>query len=187
MAGTPNDGARGKWELLRSSPADTDDPYVIAARRRLARWEDLGSAKLDIGERPYLISNDEYLRIQNEFRDSGVAFLEVDAGNVVTEDDFLIMLGKVYKFPEYYGENWDAFLDCFADVVEADDAPLVLAIHGLPNFCASDFRAFLRSLYELESITESISLFRSVIPRKVVNLYPGNWPTSHGPSDADAT
>ncbi|MEU0391894.1 barstar family protein [Streptomyces sp. NPDC006208] len=175
-------GAKGKWELLRSAPSGTDDPYVIAARRRVARWEDLDVAS--IGERPYLISRDEYLRIRDEFNDVGVTFLEVDASDVTTEDDLLVLLGKAYKFPEYYGENWDAFLDCYADVVEADESPLVLAIHGLSNFCESDFRAFLRSLYELESITETIPLLRSVIPRKVVNLYPGDWPASPRSGDA---
>lgn len=61
VAGMASNGAKGKWELLRSTPSDTDDPYVIAARRRLARWEDLGVARLDIGERPYLISQEDYL------------------------------------------------------------------------------------------------------------------------------
>ncbi|WP_329405951.1 barstar family protein [Streptomyces sp. NBC_00704] len=170
-----DNGARGKWALLRSAPADTDDPYVVAARRRLARWEDLGAASLNIGQRPFLIKEEEYRRIRGEFGGAGVDLLEVDATNVVTEHKFLVLLGKIYKFPEYYGENWDAFLDCYADVVEADETPLILAIFGLSNFCESNFREFLRSLYELESITESISLFRSVIPRRVINVYPGNW------------
>lgn len=91
----------------------------------------------------------------------------------------------MYEFPEYYGESWDAFLDCYADVVEADESPLVLTIFGLSNFYESDFRAFLRSLYELESITDSISLFRSVIPRKVINLYLGDWSLPRS-GDADS-
>ncbi|GAA1370485.1 barstar family protein [Streptomyces beijiangensis] len=185
MAGTASNGARGKWELLRSTPADTSDPYVISARRRLARWEEVSAARLGIGERPFLIQREEYLRIRSEFEGPDVTLLEIDASNVTTEEDFLILLGKVYGFPEYYGENWDAFLDCYADVVEADDSPVVMALCGLSNFCESNFRTFIRSVYELESITESISLFRSVIPRKVINLYPGDWSAFSGLADSD--
>ncbi|WP_371615856.1 barstar family protein [Streptomyces sp. NBC_00454] len=165
-----------KWEMLRSAPADTQDPYVISARERLARWEDLPMSKFDVGDRPYLISEAECRKVLDGLAGAGVSILEADASGVLSEDDFLVLLGRVYGFPEYYGENWDAFLDCFADVVEADSAPIVLVISGLSSFFESDFRSFLRCLHELESVTESIPLFRSVIPRKVVNLYPGHWP-----------
>ncbi|WP_418961067.1 barstar family protein [Streptomyces tritici] len=161
--------------LLRAAPADTDDPYVIAARRRLARWEDLDAARLGAGERPYLVSEEEHRRIREAFAESGVTFLQADASAVTTEHEFLVLLGEVHAFPEYYGENWAAFLDCYADVFEADDAPLVLTVRGLDRLRDTDFRAFLRCVHELESATESVPLLRPVIPRKVVNLYVGAW------------
>jgi ribonuclease inhibitor len=42
----------------------------------------------------------------------------LDLKNVSTERELQILLKKDLDFPEYYGENWDAFWDTITGIVE---------------------------------------------------------------------
>ena len=41
---------------------------------------------------------------------------------------FLISVGVALGFPAYYGRNWDAFYECFGDLLEVTDGGMGHAV-----------------------------------------------------------
>lgn len=48
----------------------------------------------------------------------GVWQVELDARYCRTAKEFLVSVGVALGFPAYYGRNWDAFYECFGDLLE---------------------------------------------------------------------
>ena len=51
----------------------------------------------------------------------GVWQAELDGRHCRTARQFLISAGVALGFPAYYGRNWDAFYECFGDLLEITD------------------------------------------------------------------
>lgn len=55
--------------------------------------------------------------------------LKVDVGSVSTRQELHNLLFDAFRFPDYYGHNWDAFDECIRDV----ELPLHVEITGLES------------------------------------------------------
>jgi len=55
--------------------------------------------------------------------------IELDLGTIETSLDLHLMLRDRLQFPDYYGENWDAFWDCIRDD-EQSSMPTTLRLRG---------------------------------------------------------
>ena len=53
--------------------------------------------------------------------------LNVDVGTVSTPQELHSLIAEAFHFPDYYGQNWDAFDECIRDV----ELPLRIEIVGL--------------------------------------------------------
>jgi ribonuclease inhibitor len=53
--------------------------------------------------------------------------LKVDVGAVTSRRELHRLLAEAFRFPDYYGHNWDAFDECIRDV----DIPPRIEIAGL--------------------------------------------------------
>jgi hypothetical protein len=40
----------------------------------------------------------------------------LDGQDLLDKQTFLAAIGRVFNFPEYYGENWDALEECLTDM-----------------------------------------------------------------------
>ncbi len=49
--------------------------------------------------------------------DLSTVYLILDGNNILTKQDFLREIGALLKFPDYYGNNWDALEECLGDIV----------------------------------------------------------------------
>ena len=56
-----------------------------------------------------------------EGADAGVWQAELDARYCRTAKEFLVSVGVALAFPAYYGRNWDAFYECFGDLLEVTE------------------------------------------------------------------
>ena len=62
--------------------------------------------------------------------------IDID-GRVMTSDSAAhAELARGFAFPDYYGENWDAFRDCFRDFVEEHAGELVAVVWEHIEVCA---------------------------------------------------
>ena len=53
--------------------------------------------------------------------DDGVWQAELNGRFCRTAKEFLISVGVALGFPAYYGRNWDAFYECFGDLLEVTE------------------------------------------------------------------
>ncbi len=42
--------------------------------------------------------------------------LKIDVGSVTTPEELHVLIAEAFRFPGYYGRNWDAFDECIRDV-----------------------------------------------------------------------
>jgi ribonuclease inhibitor len=59
--------------------------------------------------------------------ESRVAIIKIDLSGVMTVQDLHLELARALNFPDFYGQNWDAFWDTITGLVEM---PRVLRFYG---------------------------------------------------------
>jgi len=65
----------------------------------------------------------------------GVITLHYDCKAVVSKNEFIAKIADIFKFPDYFGANWDALLDCLCDTSAWMPAKgYVLVIHNADYF-----------------------------------------------------
>ena len=57
--------------------------------------------------------------------------VNIDLSHVATSDQLHCMLGAALGFPDWYGQNWDAFWDAITGLVEM---PKILQLTGWSGF-----------------------------------------------------
>jgi len=160
---------------LENVPKDSTDPWVVGARRRARGWDEGTDVLAALGDKPFLIDESTARAMVGRFLAAGFVRLDVDVPDEGTELDVLRALARTYAFPDYFGENWPAYTDCYSDFVEAAEQPVVTVIRGLDGMHRRDLRQFTRCVMEIETTAEFISVFKPVVPRRVVTLYVGTW------------
>ena len=53
--------------------------------------------------------------------------MNLDVGTATTQQELHTLLAKAFRFPDYYGQNWDAFDECIRDV----PVPETIEISGI--------------------------------------------------------
>ncbi len=84
-------------------------------------------------------------------------FLNVDAGDAdLRLDDTLSMREEVFQiyakklnFPDYFGRNWDAFIDCLSDLSWIDQDAVIVVHDALPSLKDSELRSYLECLQDV--------------------------------------
>jgi RNAse (barnase) inhibitor barstar len=54
-----------------------------------------------------------------------------------------------FCFPDYFGENWDAFIDCMSDLSWIDADEIMVVHEGLPSLPDKDLCLYLESLQDV--------------------------------------
>lgn len=106
----------------------------------------------------YLIDQDLEKEISNALSSLGFKIFYIDGNFINSEEDFFLEVSKVLNFPDYFGMNWDAFHDCFGDIVFCEKNPIALIWKNATTTLENDLKTFLKISFELLS---EISLTRS--------------------------
>jgi len=62
---------------------------------------------------------------------AGIATFDLDGEPLRTRDDLLRAIAGAMQFPDYFGMNWDAVIDCLRDLADRQPAEgYVLFLHG---------------------------------------------------------
>jgi len=54
--------------------------------------------------------------LRRELAEQGITSFELSAAALRGKDDLMNALAEALKFPDYFGRNWDAVLDCLRDL-----------------------------------------------------------------------
>lgn len=160
--------------LVRQAPEDSDDPIIIAARRRMERASEISPLVAELGRQPWFVDDADAPGVIEGFRAAGCDIKELDVRGM-DEGGLVAQLGVVYEFPDYYGQNWTAYSDCYMGMVASGESPIILAVRGLDAWKDSDFLMFFRAVHELEWVTRLWAVSWRIVARRVVNLYIGDW------------
>lgn len=90
-------------------------------RRRIApfdRWECV-----------HFVSSDQLAALR-ETGDDGFYVAEIKAESLGSADQLFDALADAFRFPDYFGRNWDALNDCLGDLAWIDPAKVLLLIDG---------------------------------------------------------
>ncbi|WP_310962957.1 barstar family protein [Nocardioides terrisoli] len=80
--------------------------------------------------------------VRHTVEHAGWGFACVDGWTHQDKAGFLTEVGKALAFPEWYGENFDALVDCLRDVSGPEGAGTVLLWDGWGPFAREDRHAF---------------------------------------------
>ena len=75
---------------------------------------------------------------------AGWQFAHLDTSSVVDKAGFLETASVAFRFPDYFGRNWDAFADCLGDV--AGEPGVIVLWEGWSSFAEADEESFATAL-----------------------------------------
>lgn len=64
------------------------------------------------------------------------------------KEQLLMRLTQGLSFPDYFGENWDALIDCLSDLSWSQAEQAIIDHAGIPSLPANDLRLYLESLID---------------------------------------
>ncbi len=70
-------------------------------------------------------------QLRTSLESAGMAIFDLNGGSIRTKDDLLRAVAAAMRFPDYFGMNWDAVIDCLRDL--GDRVPAeghVLIVHA---------------------------------------------------------
>ncbi len=107
---------------------------------------------------PYFVPSVDQARLVADLTAAGFDVRELDGRAVRDERSLVQALGPALSFPDYYGGNWDAFVDCVGDLAETADASIALVWTAANQLARSDLHAFTRAIHLILSTAESLAL-----------------------------
>lgn len=78
------------------------------------------------------ISKDDFLQLKLEYIDLLTEYHihYLDGSIIKEEQDYLSYFKDIYHFPEYYGNNYNAFIDCMRDLDFRKEQGFILVIYN---------------------------------------------------------
>jgi hypothetical protein len=102
--------------------------------------------------------------------DAAVWQADLDGHLCRTARGFLVEVGVALGFPAYYGRNWDAFYECFGDLLEITDGGMGYEFYDRPGRPERVLHLLVRHADELLADAEPRDL--GVLVWKLHNPYP---------------
>lgn len=95
--------------------------------------------------------------------DTKVVFID---GEISTKDELMFLISRRLSFPDYFGMNWDALIDCLADLtwITQDNVVIIMNVR-LPKELARSLEDVMRLVSSESSagrMTKSLSILMAV-------------------------
>jgi RNAse (barnase) inhibitor barstar len=79
----------------------------------------------------YATAADVTPQLRTALQSAGIAAFDLNGEPVRTRDDLLRGIADAMRFPDYFGMNWDAVIDCLRDLADRHPAEgYVLFLHA---------------------------------------------------------
>lgn len=108
----------------------------------------------------------------------GVWRADLDGSRCRTSGQFLVEIGVVLGFPAYYGRNWDAFDECFSDLLDVTTGGMGYEFYDRPGRPERVLHLVVDHAEEL--LTDAEPRFLAVAMRNFQCPFPRYDPRSSG-------
>jgi RNAse (barnase) inhibitor barstar len=95
-------------------------------------------------------------RLREDLQAAGFSLAILEGRELHHEKDLLQSLGRTFRFPSYYGVNWDAFTDCAGDMADAG-GHVALVWTAADVLLQRDLHGFVRAVHLLLGTAREIS------------------------------
>ncbi len=109
----------------------------------------------DPGEAGIFVRPDDAAALDAAAERAGLARWRVDLAGVRTKGELLARLAERLRFPEWFGDNWDALNDVLAEQAWEQPNGIVLTLEHCSDLAAADPGAFETALEVFDSVAES--------------------------------
>ena len=75
--------------------------------------------------------------VQSAAKRAGFAFFHIEGRNIARKEQLLNHFANVLRFPEHFGENWDALEECLTDLEWIDAKGYILYYDHIDPFLAA--------------------------------------------------
>ena len=117
----------------------------------MTKWIDL-STSLPWAGKPTvrLLPQSAESRLSTELSRLGFSVFTLEGKGMRSERDFFAEVSKAFSFPEYFGNNWAAFHDCYSEFIDQRNGRAVAVIwRNASESLANHLRTFLECAHEL--------------------------------------
>jgi RNAse (barnase) inhibitor barstar len=122
------------------------------------------------------ISHEKSLTLIDMFVNKGYLIFSLNGHEIKSKEELLRYLARVMKFPDHFGQNWDALEECLNDLEWSSSKGYIIQFMNADSFikiCPSDFSIFVE-------IIKSTSIYWNTNKVKFLLLVETNIPTVTG-------
>lgn len=65
-----------------------------------------------------------------ELHEMGIFMCEIDGSTIASDEKLFDAISQAFRFPDYFGRNWDALIDCLRDLEWLAEIGYVVVIHN---------------------------------------------------------
>ncbi|MEK8225026.1 barstar family protein [Oerskovia sp. M15] len=104
----------------------------------------------------------------------GLVLVEVHGDRVRSKSELLEEVARAFKFPDYFGHNWDAVADCLGDLEWLGEISSILVVvtdvSRMEECCARDLGVLLEIFKESAEIWRDIGVVFVVVIAQEAHL-----------------
>ncbi|MEU3788517.1 barstar family protein [Streptomyces fructofermentans] len=120
-------------------------------------WVDPGDVISGLPLDPYFVHESRRRELVEKMARAGFDVQEVDLSGITTERELLVMLGRSFSAPDYYGENWDALRDVLFEQGGRAAFRIALVFSSSDAFLRAQTHGFVRSVTLLQMLARDLS------------------------------
>jgi RNAse (barnase) inhibitor barstar len=124
---------------------------------------------------PYFVAGVRRRELAETLARAGFAVSVLDGERITSAQDLLVDLGKVLRFREGYGANWEALGDCLAEMARPGATKQALVWNASDTLLRQDLHAFVQAVAQLCRYAEGMSSMHMEHPLQMEVFFLGDW------------
>lgn len=119
-------------------------------------WRPMSSIITQNEAPPYLLDAGTCESVEDVLRRGGFSVDHVDVGNLGSEAEMALLVGKVLDFPDYYRGGWDGFFDLLSAEFQERPRRVAVGLLNADRLARRDLKLFVRTSWDLLNASETV-------------------------------